>query len=138
MNNVIWPFSLLCKSLPIAELDGMTIVATLAKPNPPRWVSCALGVHLFALLIAAVVFKSYGNTNASLISAGSFVGTILFVLALDKLLVKCSFCGGRLKNYAKRDYPYKNHKYDLNGKKCVVCNKVQIFMCINTALKSDG
>ena len=138
MNTVIWPFSLLCKALPLAELDGMTIVATLAKPNPPRWVSCALGVHLFALLIASVVFKSYGNTSASLISAGSFVGTILFVLALDKLFVKCCLCGGRLTRYSKRDFSYEGQKYDLNGNKCVACNKVQIFTCINAALKSDG
>jgi hypothetical protein len=105
MAKSIWPFSRLNTDLGLPSVDGYCVIENLRTNQPPRFVSYLVLVGLLGLLALAVYFKSIDQTATALAMAGTFVGVILLLLVLDRLLTRCTQCAGRLVQYGAYEEP---------------------------------
>lgn len=137
MSPPIWPLSRFNTDLDLQVVDDFRVVKALRTNQPPRFVSYLVAICLLGLLAAAVYFKSIDDPSLSLALAGAFVGIIILLLLVDRLLTRCTQCGGRLANHSTL-VPLGEESYRVWGHVCRSCKLLEIHQCINTKLESDA
>jgi hypothetical protein len=136
MAKPIWPFSRFNTDLGLPSVDGYRVIENLRTNQPPRFVSYLVLVGLLGLLVLAVYFKLIDQTATALAMAGIFVGVILLLLVLDRLLTHCTQCAGKLVQHSAV-VPSQRESYRVSGHVCRSCRVMEIYFCINTKLESD-